>query len=200
MTVLCAGAGENGYRATGCNGYGGCGSCGRGCCGFWQIDCSWQTQHDYTDVYYWTTRALKDGFWSYGGILSIAANHPDYSPGYIANMCQGAYSDLVQGGNYYNQYQAEAQAAYDTYWSGVARRAHGLGEGGGGGGTPAPTPGPPILIDSGPYNLIAQLDFAGLDINLWKALEAAGVAVASSAHGYLLQVQKTVYVNPHKAG
>jgi hypothetical protein len=115
LAACCAGWGENSFHTYGCNGDSGCG-CSQGCCGAWQIDCSKQADHAYTDVTYWTDRAYQQGFYGgFGGIISIAHNHPDYSPGYIANMCQGAYSNLAQGGAYYDRYLDLARQTYNTY-------------------------------------------------------------------------------------
>lgn len=78
QAALCAGFGENSFRTLGCN--------SGGYCGTWQVGQSWQRQHVYTDVSYWTTWAYEHGFYGYGGLIAIAHAHPSYSAGYIANI------------------------------------------------------------------------------------------------------------------
>ena len=104
LAALCAGSGENSWHTNGCNSL--------GYCGTWQIGRNFQAEHDYHDVKYWTAYAYKNGFFGYGGIIEIANKHPDYSPGRIANMCQGAYSDLDTGARYYDGYASEAESIY----------------------------------------------------------------------------------------
>lgn len=94
--MLCLGWGENDMLADGCN--------NSNHCGIFQLDSTWQGMHDYHDVKYWANYAYTKGFWGHGGIIPLAHAMPSQSPGYITNLCQGAYSDLTQGATYYNQY------------------------------------------------------------------------------------------------
>jgi hypothetical protein len=114
LAMCCIGSGENHWSSYGCNGDSGCG-CAAGCCGMMQIDCSKQAEHSYTDTAYWIAVAYDSGFYGYGGVLAIARDHPSYSAGRIANMCQGAYTDLDQGQAYYDRYLSEAAAIYDHF-------------------------------------------------------------------------------------
>lgn len=95
-SMMCLGWGENDMTASGCN--------SSNHCGLFQLDSTWQAMHSYEDVAYWAAYAYEKGFYGYGGIIPIALAHPTYSPGYITNMCQGAYADLAQGAAYYDQY------------------------------------------------------------------------------------------------
>lgn len=70
---------------------------------------------------------------------------------------------------------------------------------GGGGGTPSPNV-PQVVVSGNLYQMMTQLDYAGLDINLWKELDASVSVMADSAHTFLRHVQKTTFVTPHKAG
>lgn len=96
MAMMCLGWGENNMRADGCN--------SSNHCGLFQLSSTLQAEHDYHDVRYWAGRAYDTGFWSHGGLISLARSNPTASPGYLTNLCQGAYSDLAQGAAYYDRY------------------------------------------------------------------------------------------------
>jgi hypothetical protein len=119
------GWGENDMRADGCN--------SSNHCGIFQLSGSLQSEHDYHDVHYWAGRAYNDGFWGRGGLKGLAAGHPSWSPGYIVNLCQGAYSNLAEGAAYYNRYQGKAHQT-------IAALGTGSGGGGGGGTVHIPSP------------------------------------------------------------
>lgn len=107
MALMCLGFGENSWQSDGCN--------ASDHCGVFQLDTSWQAMHDYRDVGYWARYALLHGFYGYGGIIPISVTHPEYSPGKITNMCQGAYTNLDTGAAYYDGYESDARWAIKTY-------------------------------------------------------------------------------------
>lgn len=189
--MLCLGAGENNFHTNGCNGFSGCGPCGRGCCGFFQIDCSKQAEHSYTDVDYWAHRAYTSGFYSYGGIIPIANAHPDYSPGRITNMCQGAYSNLDEGQAYYDRYLGEADAL-------LAARVPRLGSGGGS----THARGPSVLQEIPPSQAtswlgpIKDVDSAGNIDNAWSYLAQGASAARGGAKRLLEYVLSQQTIDP----
>ena len=107
MALMCLGFGENSWHTYGCN--------SSDHCGVFQLDSTWQAMHPYWDVGYWAVYALRQGFYGKGGIIQIARDHPDWPPGWVTNWCQGAYSTPGGGGDYYDQFQADAIWAIRTY-------------------------------------------------------------------------------------
>jgi hypothetical protein len=108
IAALCAGSGENTWHTDGCN--------SSNHCGFWQLDSTWQAMHDYHDVTYWTRYAIQHGFYGQGGLSHIAKAHPTWTPGQVAEACQGAGAAAIP---YYDSKRAEAEAVYNRYKSGA---------------------------------------------------------------------------------
>jgi hypothetical protein len=113
LGALCAGYGETpNFDIGDCNHNPQCGSCGGGCCGVWQLDCHWQSLHDFRDVPYWTKYAYEQGFYSHGGLKHIADANPNLDPGWIAQLCQGAGPTDSAAAAYYEQFAGRARATY----------------------------------------------------------------------------------------
>lgn len=177
QAALCAGFGENSFHTYGCN--------SGGYCGVWQVGASWQKQHVYTDVAYWTTWAYQHGFYGYGGIIDIARAHPDYSAGYIANLCQGAYANLTEGGNYYGKFEQQANQIYN-YWQGASPGVPGATQ-------PAQTPAPSI---QSPTSAIAALNWAGGYEVAWQTAEGGAKTAVASMKAYNDRLVTYDYVEP----
>lgn len=177
QAALCAGFGENSFITVGCN--------NSNHCGTWQLDSTWQAMHAYTDVAYWTTYAYQNGFWNYGGIISIAHAHPEYSAGYIANMCQGAYGDLSEGGNYYEQFAADANRIYN-YWQGASPSVPGATQPA---QPPAPTP-------ANSLDIFESYNWAGGYEIIWQNAYKGVTDAASAWTDYNSRLVKTDYVKP----
>jgi len=106
MAALCACCGENNWHSEGCDTVTGTH------CGLWQLSPTFRAMHDYRDNEYWTRYAIQHGFYGQGGITHIANAHPDWSPGEVAEACQGAGASAVP---YYNSFQAEARRIWNRY-------------------------------------------------------------------------------------
>lgn len=79
-------------------------------CGLFQLDATWQAQHDYHDVAYWTRFAVEHGFYNHGGIWQIVRSNPNWSIGEMVQACQGAGPTWQAATDYYNSRLAESDA------------------------------------------------------------------------------------------
>lgn len=121
-------------------------------CGVFQLDSGWQAMHSYQDTAYWAAYAMKNGFYSHGGLIHIAATNPGWSIGEMVQACQGAGPTWQAATDYYNGRLAEADAA-------LAATEGRLGAGAGHGHVPSHGPGsgpqitsPPAPVHSGAWN------------------------------------------------
>lgn len=80
-------------------------------CGVFQLDSGWQRMHSFQDTAYWAGYAIKNGFYSYGGLAHIAAVHPDWEIGEIVQACQGAGPTFAAAAAYYQGRLPESDAA-----------------------------------------------------------------------------------------
>lgn len=168
LAMMCLGYGENSWHTYGCN--------SGGYCGVFQLGSSWQSQHAYTDVGYWAVYALKFGFYGKGGLIHLSQEFYREPPGFITNLCQGAYANPVQGGAYYDQYLPEARWALRTFGP---RAGYHLSGGGVNVGTSIPGGG----NTSGNVRQVVQgTDWAGNVENCWK-LVLGGANEASHMSG-----------------
>lgn len=99
-------------------------------CGVFQLDSDWQREHSYEDTGWWASYAIRNGFYSYGGLRAIVASHPSWSIGEMVEACQGAGPTFSEAAAYYNGRLGEADAALAAI-----ERSHGT--------TPAPPKGRP---------------------------------------------------------
>ena len=181
QAALCAVMGEGSLGGYVCN--------SGGYCGLWQVGHSWQAQHDWHDNAYWTTWAYQHGFYGYGGIISIARNHPSYSAGYIANMCQGAYSDLTAGGDYYGKNAGQANQVYNYFQ-------------GSGATTPPPTVAPTVQppLPSDAKQVFESYNWAG-DYELeWQRVYGGIKQAHTESMTYYARLVTSNYVKPNTFG
>lgn len=161
MAMLCLGYGENSWHTYGCN--------SGGYCGVFQLGAGWQKMHRYTDVGYWAVYALLHGFYGYGGLIHCAEKYPHQSPGYITNLCQGAYANLNTGAAYYDQYVTDARWALKTYGPRAGEHlTSSPGKGGTAGGGTIPGGG---HIANNVQAIFRSTDWAGNAINCFKLME-----------------------------
>lgn len=156
--LMCLGFGENSWHTDGCN--------ASNHCGVFQLATGWQRIHDYRDVGYWAVYALENGFYGRGGIIHLSRQYPRESPGYLTNLCQGAYTDPNVGARYYDQFTADARWAINTYGkrAGVGPIKGAVG-GGAGTGNLGGTGGRGL---NNPEGIFRKADWAGNVINCWK--------------------------------
>ena len=179
MTVCCIGWGENHWNNTTCN--------SGGYCGVFQIGASWQARHALSDLRYWARYAFENGFYGYGGILSLAAKYPRASPGRLANMCQGAYANLDTGAQYYDQYDSLARDTINTLLHGahIPTAASGISQGAGvGAGSPSPASAP---TTGGVFDTFKALNWAGDFENLFAYMRGGANEAAKMADDYEAQ-------------
>jgi hypothetical protein len=193
--ALCAGSGENNWSNDGCN--------SSNHCGAWQISGTLQQEKPYSDLEYWTTEAYTRGFYQpgvsgdTGGLIGIAKANPTQTPGWCANVCQGAYADLAAGAQYYDQFAAEARQIMKDFGHGAPAAK-----------STAPTaptttstyPGGVDLVAKTPLTSdIEKFDYAGDWINAWKYL-ADGIDKANqSAKTHYNTITAITYVKPATA-
>lgn len=172
MAMMCLGFGENSWHTHGCN--------SGGYCGVFQLGASWQRMHAYTDVGYWAMYALRHGFYGRGGILALSKRYSSMTPGFITNLCQGAYANLAVGARYYDQYQADARWAVNTF----GRRAGvgpvgSIGSSSGGGGSLGGGGGSAL---NNPEGVFKSADWAGNVENTFKFLRGGANEAAHMTH------------------
>lgn len=149
------GLAENNWDNTSCN--------SSNHCGVFQLSSTLQAIHPYEDTQWWATYAIDKGFYGYGGLRDIAANHPTWSIGTMVNACQGAYSDIATGGAYYDGRLAESDAQLAAFEKAThAPTNSGSGSGTGGGSTSAPPTG---ALAPAYFNPYADAQVTGLRID-----------------------------------
>lgn len=95
------GTAENGWNPNTCN--------SSNHCGVFQLDSTWQAEHDYRDTQYWAGYAIHQGFYGgYGGLEKIVADHPTWEIGEIVEACQGAGPTWADASAYYQGRASEA--------------------------------------------------------------------------------------------
>ena len=175
MAMMCLGFGENSWHTYGCN--------SGGYCGVFQLGAGWQRMHPYWDVGYWAVYALRYGFYSHGGLIHLSHVYPHQTPGYLTNLCQGAYANFDQGARYYDLYEAQARWAISTYAKRAGYKVQGQ------------LPGQPPVRGSIPgagqtprnvYGTFRSTDWAGNVENCWK-LVLGGANEASHMAGLTRQ-------------
>ena len=148
-------------------------------CGVFQLDSTWQAQHDYHDTYYWTGYALHNGFFGYGGILSIVANHGAWTIGQKVEACQGAGPDFQSAADYYDGRVPEASVLAGYF------KGHGISAGGAGTPTTVGTEGAqPSPAVGGVFDLFSGLNWAGDFENLWVYVQGGSDEAAAMADSF----------------
>lgn len=185
LSMLCLGFGENSWTTVGCN--------SSNHCGVFQLDSDWQKMHAYTDVAYWASYAYQHGFYGgFGGIIHIARTHPDFAPGRIANMCQGAYANLDEGQAYYEKFIGDAHSALATYGPDAKRGIKYKGGGGIPGVYSNSTQGQSLLAK------IKAINWAGYEVNIIKYIRGGANEAAHKAEVYATTLDKVTVVKPTK--
>lgn len=180
------GEAENSWSSYGCN--------SSNHCGLFQLDSDWQRQHDYHDNRYWAAYAYEQGFYGHGGLIHLANQRPELQIQWIVQYCQGAGPTDQAAADYYAGHVSHALDVLNHYGPKVKQGWKPVS---------ATSPAPPSTLPTNSYTGIEQafheLNWAGDDINLWKAVRGGSNEAAHMAQVYYTKTAAIKVIKPHQA-